>query len=233
MPRVARIVIPNVVHHVTQRGNNREDVFFEDDDRRLYLGLLAENAARFSVDLLGYCLMTNHVHLVAIPRREDSLAKAIGRTDYVYTRHVNRARDREGHLWKNRFYSCALDEKHTVAAMRYVERNPVRAGLVAQPWDYPWSSARAHVGGKDPSGLLDLRTWLHDWPPAEWRGMLRTDVEDLLLRQLRRSTRRGRPLGSESFVTRMEKLLGRRVRPVALGRPQHRTEPVPRPGAKP
>ena len=219
MSRTARIVIPNVPHHVTQRGNNREDVFFVDDDRRAYLQLLAEHASEFRLDILAWCLMTNHVHLVVVPRDAASLARAIGRTDFLYTQRINRRDGREGHLWRNRFYSCALDEKHAVAAVRYVERNPVRARIVRQPWDYPWSSARAHVSGKDSFGLLDLDAWLREWPAKTWRDMLRTDLDEIQTEQMRRSTRLGRPLGSDAFVARIEKLIGRAVRSRAAGRP--------------
>ena len=146
MPRVARIVIPDVPHHVAQRGNNRQDVFFTTDDRRAYLDILREQADRFALDVIGFCLMTNHMHLVGVPRKADSLAKAVGRTDWLYTRAINRLHKRSGHLWQNRFYSCALDDKHVVAAMRYVEENPVRAKLCRAPWAYEWSSARMTDG---------------------------------------------------------------------------------------
>ena len=159
MPRVARIVVPGVPHHVTQRGNNRQTVFFSDDDRRFYLALLKENSERFRLPVWAYCLMPNHVHIVATPADEDSLAKGIGRTNFRYARHINRLRRRCGHLWQNRFYSCALEEVHLWWAVRYVERNPVRAGLVRLPWRYGWSSASAHLGGADASGLLNLPVW--------------------------------------------------------------------------
>src|SRR4030042_765949 len=132
MPRLARMVIPGVPHHITQRGNNRQDVFFVDDDRRVYLSLLQEPSRRYGLQLLGYCLMSNHVHLIATPARDDSLAKAVGRGHWLYTQYVNRLHGRSGHLWQNRFYSCALDEEHLVAARAYAERNPVRAKLVKQ-----------------------------------------------------------------------------------------------------
>lgn len=128
MPRVARIVVPGLPHHVTQRGNNRQDVFFTNDDRRAYLNLLIDQCNRHSVRLLGYCLMDNHVHLIAVPRRADSLAKAIGRTHWLYTQHVNRVHHRSGHLWQNRFFSNAMDEEHCLLAMRYIEWNPILRG---------------------------------------------------------------------------------------------------------
>jgi putative transposase len=130
MPRVARVVIPGVPHHVTQRGNNRQDVFYTDDDRRHYLRLLGEQSHR----VLGYCLITNHVHLVVVPEHENSLARAIGRTHYLYTLYINRMHSRSGHLWQNRFFSCGLDEKHAYCALRYVELNPVRARIKQRAW---------------------------------------------------------------------------------------------------
>ena len=127
MLRVARIVVPGCPHHVTQRGNNRQDVFFVEDDWRTYLRILREQSKRFGLSVDGYCLMTNHVHLVAVPTSENSLAKAVGRTHWLYTQYVNRLHRRSGHLWQNRFFSCALDESHCWQALAYVERNPVRA----------------------------------------------------------------------------------------------------------
>jgi putative transposase len=147
MPRVARIVIPGLPDHITQRGNNRQDVFFVDDDRRTYLALLKEQSERFGLAVVGYCLMGNHVHLIATPSAEGSLARAVGRTHFLYTQYVNRLHGRSGHLWQNRFYSCPLDGPHLWSAMCYVERNPVRAKLGRVAWSYAWSSAAAHTGG--------------------------------------------------------------------------------------
>ena len=220
MPRIARIVIPDVAYHVTQRGNNRQDVFFVDDDYGVYLAFLGEYAREFELDVLGYCLMTNHVHLLVVPRSEDALAVAIGRTNLRYTQYVNRLHRRSGHLWQNRFYSCGLDEAHTVAAMRYIEQNPVRAKMVRKPWRYRWSSASAHVGGKDASGVLNTEAWSTDWSPKRWRKMLTETLGEPDIERLRLHTRRGRPLGSDSFVSKIEKLLGRRVRPLPPGRPK-------------
>ncbi|MGB7161246.1 MAG: transposase, partial [Tepidisphaeraceae bacterium] len=154
MPRVARVVVPGVPHHVTQRGNNRQDVFFVDDDRLAYLRILAQQCRKHGVAILGYCLMGNHVHLVVIPATADALAKAIGRTHWLYAQYVNRSHGRSGHLWQNRFYSCALDDEHTVFAMRYVEWNPVRARICRAARRYRWSSAAAHCLGRDGQGLL-------------------------------------------------------------------------------
>ena len=220
MPRIARIVIPDVSYHVTQRGNNRQGLFFVDDDRRVYLDLLVHYARLFALDVLGYALMTNHVHLVAVPRKDDSLAVALGRTHFRYAQYVNRLHRRSGHLFQDRFFSCALDDAHAVEALRYVEQNPVRARMTRAPWTYEWSSAAAHVGGADPSGLLDLGAWLREWPPGEWRKVLGEPVKKPLLEAIRHSTMRGRPLGSDSFLSKVEKLLGRRVRALPEGRPR-------------
>jgi putative transposase len=224
MPRLARIVLPGVPHHVTQRGNNKQDVFFVDDDRRVYLDLLHEQSDRFGLKIAGYCLMANHVHLVATPSGEVSLAKVIGRTDFLYTQYVNRLHRRSGHLWQNRFYSCALDEVHLWRALCYIERNPVRAGLVRRAWDYPWSSAGAHTGGADVSGPLDLAEWARLWTPDKWRAELRSPEDAQGVSRIRLSTHRGRPLGSDSFLSKLEHRLGCRLRPLPVGRPKRRTK---------
>jgi putative transposase len=145
MPRLARTVAVGCAHHITQRGNNRQDVFFVDDDRRMYLELLGEQADRYGLEIVGYCLMRNHVHLVAVPKVEEALAKAVGRTHFRYAQYINRFHKRSGHLWQGRFYSCALDRRHFWQALKYIERNPVRARLCRKPWRYEWSSAAAHV----------------------------------------------------------------------------------------
>jgi putative transposase len=217
-------VLPGVPHHITQRGNNRQDVFFVDDDRRVYLDLLGQHSERFGLKILGYCLMANHVHLIATPSAEDSLAKAVGRTHFRYTQYVNRLHRRSGHLWQNRFYSCALDEIHLWRAMCYTERNPVRAKVVRPAWDYPWSSAAAHTGGDDPSGLLDPAQWPRLWTPAKWRAELRSADDREELSRIRLGTHRGRPLGSDSFLSKLERRLGRRLRPLPVGRPKKTTK---------
>ena len=139
------VAVPINSHHITQRGNNGQDVFFVDDDRRVYLELLAEQAERHGLEITGFCLMRNHVHLVAVPKAEEALAKAVGRTHFRYTQYINRFHKHSGHLWQGRFYSCALDRRHFWLALKYVERNPVRARLCRKPWRYEWSSAAAHV----------------------------------------------------------------------------------------
>jgi len=228
MPRVARIVVPGCPHHITQRGNNRQDVFFTDDDRRLYLKVLADQARRHDVQVFGYCLMTNHVHLIAAPADEKGMAEAVGRTHWLYAQTVNRLHGRSGHLWQSRFYSCALDDAHLWAAMRYVENNPVRARLARRAWTYAWSSAALHAKGRsDPHGLLELTKWRGYFTPDAWREYLLAALSDQdreALSHLRLHTNRGRPLGSDGFVAKLEAAMNRRLRPLPEGRPRKTDE---------
>jgi putative transposase len=220
MPRLARAVAVGFAHHITQRGNNRQDVFFVDDDRRVYLELLKEQAEKYSLELIGYCLMSNHIHIVAIPHEQDSLANAVGRTHFRYTQYINRFHRRSGHLWQGRFYSCALDERHFWLAMKYIELNPVRARLCRKPWRYEWSSAAGHVDERAESDMLNL-SWWHDMISAgQWRKELEAGLSDSELSRVRLNTHTGRPFGSDSFLSKLEKLLGRRVRPLPVGRPR-------------
>ena len=219
MPRTARVVIPDIAYHIVQRGNNRQDVFFVAADRRAYLDILCEQADRYGMSVLGYCLMGNHVHLVAIPRAAASLAKAVGRTHWLYAQHVNRLHGRSGHLWQNRFYSCALDERHAWEALRYVERNPVRAKLARRAWEYEWSSASAHVGAAETDPVADLEWWRKHADAREWREALGSKDRAEETRLLRTRTHTGRPLGSDRFIAKLETAIGRRLRPLPVGRP--------------
>jgi putative transposase len=224
MPRLARTVAVEVAHHVTQRGNNRQDVFLVDDDRRGYLEFLREQADPYGLRIEGYCLMSNHVHLVAIPQEEDSPAKAVGRTHFRYSQYINRFHRRSGHLWQGRFYSCALDDRHYWLAMKYVELNPVRARLCRKPWLYAWSSAAAHIDETARSDLLPLARWYKHMSAEQWRRELTEGLDDAQLDRLRLRTHTGRPLGSDSFLSKLETLLGRRVRPLPIGRPKRKKQ---------
>jgi putative transposase len=186
-------VVPRCPHHVTQRGNNCQDVFFVDNDRRVFLEMLREAAGRFDLKVDAYCLMTNRVHLVATPADDESLARALKRANQLYAQYVNRLHGRSGHLWQDRFFSCALDEPHYWTALAYVERNPVRAGLVRQAWQWAWSSAAAHCGEPDPSGLLNLAAWRRYTNPKQWRKTLAQPHDDQWTARLRLWTSRGRP----------------------------------------
>jgi putative transposase len=224
MPRKARIAIPGVPHHITQRGNNRQDVFFVDDDRRVYLSILKEQSEKFGLEILGWCLMTNHIHLIARPSAEDSLAKALGRTHFLYTQYINHFHRRSGHLWQNRFFSCPLGKEHFWQALRYIEQNPIRAGIVRQAWKYPWSSAAAHVENKDGSELLDMTHWKRISAQVNWRQILEKAQPKDQIESIRLNTHTGRPLAGDSFISKLEKLLNKRLRPLPIGRPRKKTE---------
>ena len=219
MPRLARTVAVDYPHHITQRGNNQQDVFFVKEDRRVYLELLKEQCDKYSLEIHAYCLMTNHIHLVAIPREEDSLAKAVGRTHFRYTQYINRMHKRSGHLWQGRFYSCALDEKGFWLAAKYIELNPVRAKICRVPWQYEWSSASAHIDSSFESKLLNLSHWNKQISDSEWRKELADGIDEKQLSKIRSSTHTGRPLGSDGFISKLEIIFGRRIRPLPIGRP--------------
>jgi len=203
MPRQARIVIAGVPHHITQRGNNRQAIFHAESDYREYLQFLKTYAQQHGLSVLGYCLMTNHVHLVSVPQEASSLSLAIGRTHTRYTQRYNARMGMIGHLWQDRFYSSPLDEVALWMALRYVELNPVRAGLVREPWEYPWSSAFAHIGGPDLSGLLDLDYWKSNWDMAAWREHLSLSIPDYELRTIRQCTHACQPINGKVILQRL------------------------------
>jgi putative transposase len=221
MPRLARIVVPELPHHVTQRGNARRDVFLTQQDRQVYIGLLQEYSEHYSLRILGYCLMTNHVHLVVVPTHPDSLAKTLREVHGRYARYRNTIERGSGHLWQNRYYSCAFEWVRMASVMRYVELNPVRAGLVRVPEDYAWSSAISHLGGPNPGGLLDMDHWRQDWSVEIWERWLHDEIERIEeARAIRQATYGGRPFGSEQFLSSLEHQLERRVAPGKAGRPR-------------
>lgn len=215
MARIARIVAPGYPHHITQRGNRRQQTFFSDDDYRAYLDLMSEWCRRCRVALWAYCLMPNHVHLVAVPKSEDGLRRAIGEAHRRYTLRVNSREGWTGHLWQGRFASVVLEEAHLLAAVRYVERNPVRAGLVATAEEWPWSSARSHISGQeDPLvEVAPMREWIGNW--AEY---LASQEDEVLAEALRHHERTGRVLGSDEFIDNLEDTLTRSIKPGKRGR---------------
>jgi len=220
MARVARIVAPGLPHHVTQRGNNRCQVFFSDNDRRFYLLALMKYQRKCGVAVWGYCLMDNHVHVIAVPERAESLARCFAGTNLVYTQYINRGQRRSGRLWQNRFFSCPVDkDDYLWQVLRYVETNPVRAGLAQHPWDYAWSSARAHVMG-DTDPVVCEPDWVRDeLRRIGYRRYLGQEAP-AGMRDIRRKTATGRPLGSKEFVDELELRLGRRLAPDRPGRPR-------------
>ncbi len=220
MPRRGRCVLPEAPCHITQRGVDRRETFSSDEDRLTYLRLLQENLADAQVSLLAWCLMTNHVHLVALPAREDSLSILFRRVHGRYAQYYNARWGRTGHLWQNRFFACALGPSHLWCALAYVERNPVRAGLAAAATEYRWSSAAAHLNGDDKDGLLDMQWWRRHGP-ADWSATLLAEEEHNAV-SLRACTYAGRPFGSASFVAELGDRFGRKW---TAGRP--RLTPAP------
>jgi len=219
MPRIARVCAAGYPHHITQRGNNKEEVFFDDEDRRFYLDVLKRYKDKYKMKILAYCLMENHVHVLAAPEKETSLARGMGGTNLLYTQHVNRKYRRSGRLWQNRFFSSIVEkEPYLWAVMRYMEQNPVRAKLVRRAEDYEWSSARAHISGiKD--DLLSDESRFNEKEMKSYREFLRGDAEEINA-TIRHATSTGRPLGSEGFVEKLERILKRDLFPKKGGRPK-------------
>jgi putative transposase len=214
MARLGRIVVPGLPHHVTQRGNRREAIFFEDGDHEIYLDLLTEQTLKADVEVWAYCLMPNHVHLILNPTHADGLGLAIGEAHRRYTNFINARGRWTGHLFQSRFASVVLDDLHLIRAVRYVSLNPVRARLVTRPEEWKWSSVRAHLCGGD-DALLKVRPVLDRIPHL--KGLLATDAKDDFS-DLRRAESTGRPLGAPEFVDGLEKMLGRKIARRAPGR---------------
>jgi len=215
MARLARLVIPGLPHHITQRGNRRQQTFFGDKDYAAYVELMAEWCREEGVEIWAYCLMPNHVHLIAVPHSVDGLRRAVGEAHRRYTRRVNFREKWRGYLWQGRFASFIIDEPYLLAAARYVERNPARANLVADPAEWPWSSARPHLSGRD-DRLVTVAPMLA--MVRDWRAFLDSELGEEELRNLRDHGRTGRPLGNATFIERLENLAGRVLSPRKPGR---------------
>lgn len=214
MARMARVVVPQYPHHVTQRGNRRQKTFFCEDDYRYYIELLSTFTKEYGTEVWSYCLMPNHVHLVMVPSEEDGLRSVLGEVHRRYTRHVNFREGWRGHLWQERFHSFVMDESYLLATVRYVERNPVTAKLCHEPNDWPWSSATAHLVGKD-DGLVSVMPMLDRID--DWRAFL-SDGSSHEQELIKRHTRTGRPLGREEFIRKIETIAGKPLMPARPGR---------------
>lgn len=216
MARLPRLVVPGYPHHLTQRGVRSMAIFTSDVDRISYLSFIAEECKRYNVEVLAWCLMTNHVHFIAVPKAEQSLARAFGEAHRRYTRMKNFTEGVRGYLFQGRFSSCVLDQHHLLAAVRYVELNPVRADMAQQAGEYVWSSAQFHLGlvKNDPlvadGNLLGLVT--------NWEEFLCRETDEGLERVVT-ATRTGRPAGDEAFLAALETVTGRDMRKKQAGRP--------------
>ncbi len=213
MARIARVIASGIPHHVTQRGNRRMQTFFSDEDYMAYLALLRDWCRKCGVTIWAYCLMPNHVHLIAVPESEESLRRGIGEAHRRYSRLINFRENWRGHLWQGRFASFPMDEDYLLAAARYVEMNPIAAGLAQDAAEWPWSSAGAHLAGSDDE-LVTVAPLLE--MAGDWRLFLNGAGQESLIDDIRKHERTGRPLGRESFIEKLETTL---ERPLRRGKP--------------
>jgi len=217
MPRQIRIIIPHEAHHITQRGNYCQQIFEDNGDFRQYLLWLKEYSQKYGIDIIAYCLMNNHVHLIGCPNTEESFGKTLNVLAMRYSQYINRKRKSYGHLWQGRYFSCVLDETHLYRAIRYVESNPVRAKMVKNAWDYKWSSAPLHAG-TEKAPIITLKKIL-DMNPSQWKEYLNeADME--MVEEIRLKTKRGLVIGAEAFIKRLEKKLNRSLKCLNPGRPK-------------
>ena len=204
---------------MTQRGNHQEDVFSSTEDRRIYVELLREQCEKAELGVPGFCLMSNHVHLVVVPEHEAAMAQAMGRTHFRYANYYQARRRRSGHLWQNRFYSCPMSDSHLVNVMLYVEQNPVRAGLVAEAIEWRWSSARFHAGDSSEFAFLQPG-WGDRFAEEDWRELLAVPRSRDEARRLEQCTYAGKPYGEESYVESLSERFGRLLAVRTPGRPR-------------
>lgn len=210
-----RLVVPGYPHHVTQRGNRSQRTFFSENDYQTYIELLAAARDEAGVEILAYCLMPNHVHLVVIPQHKVSLANLFKEAHRRYTRRINLAHDWRGHLWQERFHSFVMDERHLVSCVRYVELNPVNAGLCSDARSWSWSSVRAHLQGSD-DRLVTVKPMLDRI--GNWTDYLQCNDDECTVETIRGLSRTGRPGGSDDFIRHLEALTGRTLRKKRAGR---------------
>ena len=210
MARISRIVVPCYPHHVIQRGNRRQRVFFSEDDKIEYLRLIEKHSKLEDVKIWAYCLMDNHVHFVAEPATEKGIASCFAAAHKRYSRGINFCKGWRGYLWQGRFISYLMDEPHTCMAIRYIEQNPVRAGIVGKAHDYKWSSAKAHVY-KQIDPILSTPEWIYKMA-GDWEKYLELTNKDEMVRLLKKHARTGRPVGGEGFIKQLETLTGRCLR---------------------
>lgn len=219
MPRIARIVGAGYPHHIVQRGNNREEVFTDRGDYKKYLSFLSKYSEEKEAAVLAYCLMPNHVHLLVRPYKEEVLAKMMQGVTLCYTQYFNKKKERTGRLWECRYHSTVVDgDSYLWTVSKYIENNPVRAGMVKRPEDYPYSSAKAHIlGRKDPllkDPIFD-RTELN-----EYRRFIQSEEDKKTLEEIRKQTRLGKPLGNEGFLKTLSERLGYSLSFRPKGRPR-------------
>ena len=225
MPRRARLSVPGIPWHIIQRGNNRTACFYTDEDYRLYLELLEELSNKFGCAVHAYVLMTNHVHLLLTPEKEDSAALLMKHLGQRYVQYVNRTYRRSGTLWEGRFRSClAQSEVYVLACYRYIELNPVRANMVRHPREYRWSSYRANAEGRSNELIQPHAMYQRLGRSAEsrreaYRGLFKAHMDDGMMDNIRAATNGNYVLGTARFQEEIGQMLGRRVTKGRAGRP--------------
>ena len=225
MPRAARLVCPGVPHHVTQRGNRRGQVFFSDADYRTYLAWLHFDIKRYDAEVLAYCLMPNHVHFVVVPNDSRSIEYVLRHLHMRYAQRANRQNGWTGHFWQARYFSSPLDEPHFWAALRYVELNPVRAGLCARAEDYAWSSAHAHCNARSDPVLSHDSKWRCKLGAIDdWSSWLASGDDQSAVERIRKTTASGQACGSQQFVELLQSRTGRNLERRPSGRPRRATK---------
>lgn len=217
MPRQVRVIIPGEAHHIVQRGNYQQEIFREPDDFRRYLLWLKDYSKEHHIDILAYCLMNNHTHIIGVPHHRESFGEALNTLTMRYSQYVNRKRKLHGHVWQGRYFSCLLDETHLYRAIRYVERNPVRAKVVNSSWDYAWSSAPVHTGIRSERFVTLEKSF--DMDAEEWKAYL-CEEDSPMVDEMRLKTRRGLVVGSEIFIKKAEEILKRSLKCLSPGRPK-------------
>jgi putative transposase len=221
MVRIARIVVPKYAYHVTQRGNYKQKTFESREDYVKYLTWMKEYQDKYKLDILAYCLMPNHVHFICIPQQESSLAKTFNICHMRYSQYFNKKRHVKGHLWQGRFFSCVLDQEYLYAAIKYVERNPLKAGIVKNIDDWEWSSAREHLKkDSQENKLIQLKDINEFLKINNWRDYLESESNEEKEKQIKKYTLTGRPLGDNNFIEKLEKQTGKVLRVEKVGRPR-------------
>ncbi|MFH1824348.1 MAG: transposase [Candidatus Firestonebacteria bacterium] len=219
MPRIKRVVVVGTPHHITQRGNYRQKVFDSDEDRKQYLSWIEEYSKKYNVEIIAYCLMSNHIHFVVVPTEERSIGKLFNTVHMRYSQYYNKKKKQSGHLWQGRFYSCILDEDCLKEATRYVERNPVRAKMVENTIEWKWSSAKNNIGeGCGEIDVLGIKKYLKI-DGKEWNEFISEKDSEEFVHNIRKATNMSRAIGKEEFIEKLEKKIGVGLKLVGRGRP--------------
>ena len=221
MPRIARVVGVGYPHHITQRGNYRQDIFEDDTDRDKYLNVLHTESKRYKLDILVYCLMTNHVHFIAVPERKDAMGKVFKYVNMKYSQYFNEKKGERGHFFQGRFFSSIMDENYTLKCARYIERNPARAKIVKRAWDWKWSSARVHCGMEENEQLAESMLFKYiGIGQNEWKEFISQEDDPKEVKRIKEETIKGRVIADIDFIRELGKKLKMTLEIKPKGRPK-------------